>query len=50
VHEFLSAITEGRESAIDAVTSAYYTGAGVCAHSSALEGGARIAIPEFEKM
>jgi predicted dehydrogenase len=50
VHEFLSAITEGRDSAIDAVTSAYYTGAGVCAHQSALEGGARIKIPEFERL
>jgi predicted dehydrogenase len=50
VHEFVSAISEGRDSAIDAITSAYYTGAGVCAHRSALENGARIVIPEFEKL
>jgi predicted dehydrogenase len=50
IHEFVSAIVEGREAAIDAVTSAYYTGAGVCAHQSALEGGARIALPVFENL
>ena len=50
VHEFVSAIHESRDSAIDAVASAYYTGAGVCAHQSALEGGARILIPTFETM
>ncbi len=50
VHEFVSAIVEGRESAIDAVTSAYYSAAGVCAHQSALAGGARIFLPEFEKL
>lgn len=50
VHEFVSAIVAGRASAIDAVTSAYYTGAGVCAHQSALAGGSRIALPEFEKL
>lgn len=50
VHEFVSAIVEGRDSAIDAVTSAFYTGAGVCAHQSALQGGARTKIPEFEKL
>jgi predicted dehydrogenase len=50
VHEFVSAIVEGRDSAIDAVTSAYYTGAGICAHQSALQGGARLAIPAFQKL
>jgi hypothetical protein len=50
VHEFVSAIVEGRESAIDAVTSAYYSAAGVCAHQSAMAGGARIFLPEFEKL
>jgi predicted dehydrogenase len=50
VHEFLSAITEERDSKIDAVTSAYYTGAGVCAHRSALDGGARIELPIFETL
>jgi len=50
VHEFVSAIVQERPSAIDAVTSAYYTGAGVCAHLSALAGGTRIALPEFENL
>jgi predicted dehydrogenase len=50
VHEFVSAILQGRESAIDAVTSAYYSAAGVCAHQSALEGGTRIVLPAFEKL
>ena len=50
VHEFVSAIVEGRESAIDAVRSAYYSAAGICAHQSALAGGARIFLPEFEKL
>ena len=50
VHEFVSAIVEGREAAIDAVTSAYYSAAGVCAHQSAMAGGARIFLPEFEKL
>jgi len=50
VHEFVSAILEGRESAIDAVTSAYYSAAGVCAHQSALEGGTRIVLPAFENL
>jgi predicted dehydrogenase len=50
VHEFVSAIVEGRESAIDAVTSAYYSAAGVCAHQSALAGGARITLPPFENL
>ncbi len=47
VHEFLSAIADGRDSAQDAVTSAYYTAAGVCAHQSALEGGTRVTLPDF---
>jgi len=48
VHEFVSAVVEGRESAIDAVTSAYYSAAGICAHQSALAGGTRVFLPEFE--
>ncbi len=50
VREFIDAIVEGRESAVDAVTAAYYTGAGICAHESAMKGGARIAIPEFDRL
>jgi len=50
VKEFIDAIVEGRDSAVDAVTSAYYTGAGICAHESAINGAVRIAIPKFEEL
>jgi len=50
VKEFIDSIIEGRHSAIDAVTSAYYTGAGICAHESAINGAVRVNIPEFEKL
>jgi len=50
VKEFIDAIVDGRESAVDAVTAAYYTGAGICAHESAIKGAARIAIPEFDRL
>jgi len=47
VHEFISAIKEGRDSAIDATTAANWTGAGICAHESALKNGERVSIPDF---
>ena len=50
VKEFIDSIIEGRHSAIDAVASAYYTGAGICAHESAINGAVRVNIPEFEKL
>ena len=50
VKEFIDSIIEGRHSAIDAITSAYYTGAGICAHESAINGAVRVNIPEFEKL
>ncbi|MEX2462077.1 MAG: Gfo/Idh/MocA family oxidoreductase [Paenibacillaceae bacterium] len=50
VKEFIDSIIAGRDSAIDAVTSAYYTGAGICAHESAINGAVRVNIPEFEKL
>jgi predicted dehydrogenase len=46
VHEFVRAIAEGRESAIDAAKAANWTLAGICAHESALKGGRRVNIPE----
>jgi predicted dehydrogenase len=49
VHEFLSAIAEGRESAIDAVTAAEWTAAGICAHHSAQRGGEPMAVPDFSQ-
>ena len=39
VHEFLCAIRENRNSAIDADKAANWTMAGICAHESALRGG-----------
>lgn len=48
VQEFVAAIVEGRESAVDAALAANYTCAGICAHESAMKGGVRISIPTFE--
>ncbi|MFC4871053.1 Gfo/Idh/MocA family protein [Negadavirga shengliensis] len=48
VQEFVAAIVEGRDSAVDAVTAANYTCAGICAHESAMNDGKRITIPDFE--
>lgn len=48
VQEFLAAIVEGRDSAVDAHIAANYTCAGICAHESAMKGGVRIDIPDFE--
>jgi len=47
VQEFVAAIVEGRDSAVDAVKAANYTCAGICAHESAMKGGERITIPVF---
>jgi predicted dehydrogenase len=47
VHEFLSAITEGRRATIDSITAADWTAAGVCAHQSALRGGEPVEVPNF---
>ena len=49
VHEFLSAIAEGRDSQVDAVASAEITCAGICAHESAMKNGERVLIPDFEE-
>jgi hypothetical protein len=48
VQEFVAAIVEGRNSAVDADLAANYTCAGICAHQSAMNNGKRISIPEFE--
>lgn len=47
VHEFVAAIVEGRAPAIDAVTAANWTCAGLLAHESALRGGDWIDLPAF---
>jgi len=48
VVEFIEAILEDRQPTEDAVQSAYLTGAGVLAHESAMKGGERIMIPDFD--
>ena len=48
VQEFVAAIVEGRDSAVDAALAANYTCAGICAHESAMKGGVRVEIPSFE--
>ena len=47
VHEFLSALVEGRDPRPNAVTSANWTCVGICAHESALKGGEIVRLPEF---
>jgi predicted dehydrogenase len=47
VHEFVRSILEARPSAIDAATAANWTAAGICAHESALRGGAAVDVPAF---
>ena len=48
VHEFVRSIVERRKSRIDEVTAANWTAAGICAHTSALRGGARVVVPSFD--
>jgi predicted dehydrogenase len=47
---FISAILSGKEPAVDVYRSADYTAAGICAHQSAMEGGAIVEIPDFRKV
>ena len=47
VHEFVRSIVEERAPAIDEVTAANWTSVGICAHESAMHGGARVAIPDY---
>ncbi|MEO1615396.1 MAG: Gfo/Idh/MocA family oxidoreductase [Planctomycetota bacterium] len=47
VHEFVSAIRDGRSPLPDAVTSANWTCVGICAHESATKGGEVVRLPEF---
>jgi predicted dehydrogenase len=46
-HEFVRSIVEARPTAIDAVTAAHWTAAGVCAHLSAEREGEPVVIPDF---
>jgi predicted dehydrogenase len=47
VHEFLTALVEGREPYPNAVQSANITCVGILAHESAMKGGELIRLPEF---
>lgn len=47
VHEFVSSIVEDRKSWIDEILSGNITAAGICAHISAMQGGAEVEIPTF---
>jgi len=47
VHEFLSALVEGRDPWPNAATSANWTCVGICAHQSAEKGGEIIHLPAF---
>jgi predicted dehydrogenase len=47
-HEFVRAIVEDRESAVDAARAANWTMAGICAHESAMKGGRRIELSEVK--
>lgn len=48
VHEFISSIVERRKPLIDAKRSARWTAPGICAHQSAMEGGALVDVPNFD--
>lgn len=47
-HEFIRSIVEGRNPLIDAVTAANWTSVGICAHQSAMAGGARVDLPVLD--
>ncbi len=47
VNEFLSALAEDRDPWPNAVQAANWTCTGICAHQSAMQGGAIVRLPEF---
>jgi predicted dehydrogenase len=47
VHEFVRSIAENRSPLINEIRAADYTAPGICAHESALRGGAAVEIPSF---
>ena len=48
-HEFIRAIVEDREPAVDVYESIAMTAPGIVAHESALRGGERMKVPSFDK-
>jgi predicted dehydrogenase len=49
-NEFVMSIVENRQPYVHAVTAAYWTAAGICAHESAMNDGKEIMLPEFENL
>lgn len=49
-HEFIRSIVENRKAAIDEAISANWTSVGLCAHQSAMQGGARVDLPDYEAL
>ncbi len=47
VHEFVRCIVEDRTPNPDDISGAYWTGVGICAHQSAMEGGVVKQVPTF---
>jgi predicted dehydrogenase len=48
VHEFVSSVLAGRPPSVDDLTAANWTATGIAAHESALRGGERVVIPDFQ--
>jgi predicted dehydrogenase len=48
VHEFVRSIMEQRKPAIDEITAANWTAAGICAHESAMNNGREVTVPSFD--
>ena len=48
VHEFVRSIIEDRDPVPSDIDGAYWTGVGICAHQSAMEGGVVKRVPVFE--
>ena len=47
VHEFVRSILEDRDPVPSDIDGAYWTGVGICAHQSAMEGGVVKQVPVF---
>jgi predicted dehydrogenase len=48
VHEFVSSVLAGRPPHVDDLTAANWTATGIAAHESALRGGERVQVPDFD--
>ena len=48
-HEFVRSIIEARTPLVDEVTAANWTSVGLCAHESAMAGGARVDLPVLDR-